>query len=287
MSNDQCYTEQEREQGLGSVVVVEPGKPAYTKQIAFTLESLQREVDGYIEAIYPFEEQVAIICNEEGKLDGRALNRALRDDAGHVYDVVAGTFLVVGVGKEDFTALTPELLEKFTEYFRIPETIVPDYGRTLIAPMTVYPNSAEYAKNHGEVDQYRLSSQANRVCKEAIEESIRAHHFYDHLDTKRAVREVVVRFGMERTCYVLACTIRGKLWDGRFSSENKAWAQTIPNTDDPNAAARWNVNSHPGLVNLFVDQARRELARETGNQKQEPEAAKKVTNKKTRRDRGR
>ena len=82
MSNDQCYTEQEREQGLGSVVVVEPGKPAYTKQIAFTLESLQREVDGYIEAIYPFEEQVAIICNEEGKLDGRALNRALRDDAG-------------------------------------------------------------------------------------------------------------------------------------------------------------------------------------------------------------
>lgn len=283
MSSNQPYAEQD----IGSVVVVEPGKPAYIKKIDFTLESLQREVDGYIEAIYPFEAQVAIICNEEGKLDGRALNRALRDDTGHVYDVVAGTFLVVGVGEENFTALTPELLEKFTEYFRIPETIVLDYGRVLIAPMTVYPYTAEYAKGQGEFDQYRLSSQANRVCKEAIEEAIRAHHFYDHLDTKRAVREVVTQFGMERTCYVLACTIRGKLWDGRFSSENKAWAQTIPNTDDPNAIARWNVNSHPGLVNLFVDQARRELARETGNQKQEPETAKKVTNKKTQRDRGR
>lgn len=71
--------ELDMEQRLGSIVVVEPGKPAYTKKIAFSLERLQREADGYIEAFYPFEKQGSIICNEEGKLDGRALNRARKE----------------------------------------------------------------------------------------------------------------------------------------------------------------------------------------------------------------
>ena len=61
------------------------------------LESLQHEVGGCIEAIYPYEDPVALICNEEGKLEGLPLNRALRDEDGDIYDVVAGTFLVVGL----------------------------------------------------------------------------------------------------------------------------------------------------------------------------------------------
>ena len=49
------------------------------------------------------------------------MNRALRDDAGSIYDVVAGTFLVVGVSEDDFAALEPELLEKFSQHFEMPE----------------------------------------------------------------------------------------------------------------------------------------------------------------------
>ena len=64
------------------------------KEIDSGLESLQHEVGGYIEAIYPYEEPVALVCNEEGKLEGLPLNRALRDEDGDIYDVVAGTFMV-------------------------------------------------------------------------------------------------------------------------------------------------------------------------------------------------
>ena len=39
----------------------------------------------------------------------------------------------------------------------------------------IYPHSASYAKEHGELEQYRASNRANLQCKEAIEEIGRAH----------------------------------------------------------------------------------------------------------------
>ena len=53
-----------------AVLIVEPGKKPYVKEIDSGLESLQHEVGGYIEAIYPYEDPVALVCNEEGKLEG-------------------------------------------------------------------------------------------------------------------------------------------------------------------------------------------------------------------------
>ena len=100
-----------------SVLVVEPGKTPYEKQISSGLESLQREVGGYIEAVYPYEEPVALLCDEEGKLNGKEWNRALRDDEGNIYDVVAGTFLIVGLGDENFGSLSDEHMEKFKDRF--------------------------------------------------------------------------------------------------------------------------------------------------------------------------
>ena len=52
------------------VMVVEPEKKPYVKEIAGDLESLQKEVDGYIEAVYPWDEPCAIVCDEESKLTG-------------------------------------------------------------------------------------------------------------------------------------------------------------------------------------------------------------------------
>ena len=72
-------------------------------------------------AVYPYEDPVALICNEEGKLLGLPLNRALFDDDGHIYDIVSGNFLIVGLGEEDFTDLSPDLMEKYGEQFKYPE----------------------------------------------------------------------------------------------------------------------------------------------------------------------
>ena len=103
------------------VLMVEPGKSPYETEIEGGLESLQAAVGGDIQATYPFDDLVGLICNDEGKLLGMPLNRALYDDEGHLYDIVAGNFLIVGLGEEDFTDLSPELMKKFSEQFKHPE----------------------------------------------------------------------------------------------------------------------------------------------------------------------
>ena len=118
-----------------TVLVVEPEQPPYVKNIGDSLHSLQTEVGGSIEAIYPFDDPVAIICNEEGKLLGLPLNRALRDEDHHVYDVVAGTFLIAGLGAEDFCSLNEKQIEKYSEHFKTPELFLRLNGRMLVIPV--------------------------------------------------------------------------------------------------------------------------------------------------------
>ena len=118
-----------------TVLVVEPLMEPYVKEIDSGLKSLQKEVGSYIQAVYPFEEPVAIICNEEGKLNGEPLNRALRDEDGHVYDIVAGTFLITGLSEDDFCSLSEAHIEQFTQEFKAPEMFARANGKILIMPM--------------------------------------------------------------------------------------------------------------------------------------------------------
>lgn len=103
------------------ILVCEPGKHPYVKDIEHTLENLQAEVDGYIQAIYPFEEQVGVIVNEEGLFrDDLAWNRTVEK-----YGLINGTFFVCGLGFEDFTGLTDEQIEKYKALFWEPEIFIP------------------------------------------------------------------------------------------------------------------------------------------------------------------
>lgn len=116
------------------VLRVEQYKPPFVKEIDPGLESLQSEVDGWIEAIYPFEDDVALICNEEGKINGLELNRALRDENGEVYDVIAGPFLIVGCGEEDFDSLSDDMIEKYRDIFAQPEVFIRTNSGLLVMP---------------------------------------------------------------------------------------------------------------------------------------------------------
>ena len=118
-----------------NVLMVEPGKAPYETQIGNDLRSMQGAVGGYIQAVYPYEEPVALVCNEEGKLDGLPLNRALRDADGDIYDIVAGNFFIVGLGESDFIDLPHELAEQFSEQFRQPEMFVREGDKIVAAPM--------------------------------------------------------------------------------------------------------------------------------------------------------
>ena len=117
------------------VLVLEPGKEPYVKSIDNTLLSLQKEVGGYIQAVYPYEDPVAIICNEEGKINGLPLNRALRDDEGTIYDIIAGTFLITGLTEDSFGSLDNKLAEKYSEKFKTPEVFARFNGRIIAVPM--------------------------------------------------------------------------------------------------------------------------------------------------------
>lgn len=101
-----------------------PGSSPKLVDIGSDLDSLQNEVGGYIQALYPFEDQVAIVCNEEGKLTGLRPNRILQDEDGSVYDIICGPFLIVGLGEEDFADLPCDLIDKYISKYEIPEYFV-------------------------------------------------------------------------------------------------------------------------------------------------------------------
>ncbi len=98
------------------ILIIEPGKYPHRAEIPHTLEEMQRVVGGYIEALYPFDDPIAIVCDEEGKNKGSRLNRVI---AG--IDVIAGTFFICGIDEEDFTDLPDDMAEKYMKLFYFPE----------------------------------------------------------------------------------------------------------------------------------------------------------------------
>ena len=105
------------------VLVVEPGYLPYEKEIkdgADHLEQMQAIVGGLIEPIYPYHEEVAIVCNEEGLINGLPFNRSVPGGYGGVF----GTFFICGLGEEDFCSLPPELTERFKKEFKNSEILL-------------------------------------------------------------------------------------------------------------------------------------------------------------------
>ena len=138
-------------------LLVKPNEYPQKVTIGAELKDLQEAVGGTITAVYPFADPVAIVCNDEGKLLGLPMNRALRDEHGQTYDVLTGSFLVVGLGKEDFASLSPELAQKYEEEFHQPEAFLPLGRRLMVIPVPdeSVQNDAEKAVNKPPVEHDR------------------------------------------------------------------------------------------------------------------------------------
>ena len=110
--------------GKISVLLVEPNKYPKMIEIDDTLEAMQEVVGGDIEEYMPFEDEVAIICNEEGKITGMAPNRAVyEENSREMLDIICGKFFIVYAPfeAERFQSLPPDLAEKYREKFKYPE----------------------------------------------------------------------------------------------------------------------------------------------------------------------
>lgn len=96
------------------VIVVEPNKEPYIKEVEHTLKNLQQLVGGLIEYIN-LEDDIDIICNEEGKLRNLEFNRIVENN------IIAGTFIIVGVNqKKGATISIPEnKIKKYLDMFKL------------------------------------------------------------------------------------------------------------------------------------------------------------------------
>ena len=134
------------------VLVIEPHKPPYPLEIDGTLDAMKQIVGGTIQAVYPFEEPIALVCNDEGKLLGLPLNRALyHPETGELYDIIAGTFFLCGAppDADSFTSLTDSQLEKYTQYFHTPESFMRINGRIVAIPEATIHETEKYEKMNG------------------------------------------------------------------------------------------------------------------------------------------
>ncbi len=109
-----------------SVLLIQPGKYPKTVAIEDSLEAMQALVGGDIEEYMPFDDEVAIICNEEGKVNGLPLNRAVYDSENQMIEIMAGDFFIchAPISSEKFMSLPPDLEKKYSEKFRYPEKFV-------------------------------------------------------------------------------------------------------------------------------------------------------------------
>lgn len=110
--------------GKISVLLVEPNKYPKMIEIDDTLEAMQAVVGGDIEEYMPFEDEVAIICNEEGKVNGLTPNRAVyEENSREMQDIICGKFFITYApfDAERFQSLPPDLAEKYREKFKYPE----------------------------------------------------------------------------------------------------------------------------------------------------------------------
>lgn len=156
-----------------------------------------------------------------------------------------------------------EKLEIVNDYLRDEQEQREAISMEPIVKTPVYHQSAAYAREHGELEQYRQSHRANIDCKRDIEKTVSAHFDGMRLERK-AAPEVIERFGAERVALVLAATVQAKSWDGRFSTANKDWAFSFDFPDPVNELVfdrrhDYAVETHPAVLDGFINLVRQEI----------------------------
>lgn len=113
------------------ILFVEPNAEPRAVEIDGSLASMQSLVGGLIQAVYPFADPVALICNDEGKLIGLPQNRPLKHpETGEIYDIVYGPFFLCSApaDSENFESLSDEQIEKYRKIFALPNLVCTSCG---------------------------------------------------------------------------------------------------------------------------------------------------------------
>ncbi len=129
-----------------SVLLIEPMKAPKMVQIPYNLAEMQKLVGGNIQEIMPFDDEVALICNEEGKNEKLPLNRAIYNNNGKMIDIVAGDFFIclAPFESEHFKSLPKNLSEKYSKQFECGEQFI--LKNNEIEAIKIKPQNKDYER---------------------------------------------------------------------------------------------------------------------------------------------
>ena len=96
------------------VLLVEPMRHPREIDITPSLEEYYRILDcRCITAVYPWEEPLALVTDDEGFFTDKLFSRYIPE----MGQPICGSFFLCGLGEENFADLPPELMKKFKEKF--------------------------------------------------------------------------------------------------------------------------------------------------------------------------
>ena len=171
--------------------------------------------------------------------------RALYDDRGSILTELYDDFIGDEYASLNTGTDTAEFIKDYCEHYHADAMTEKEQG-------TIYLNTAQYSVEHDEIEQYRISHRQSEECREAIDKAISEN--FDGMHLKDGfIPELVDKFGMERVQYILATTIRENLGDGRYSLENKGWAENIAVSESQDERRNCCLRSHPAVIDGVVN----------------------------------
>ena len=169
--------------------------------------------------------------------------RALYEDRGSILTMLFDDYIKDEYASLDSSEDAADFIRDYCERFHKP---------ALYEDVSLYLETIQYAREHGELDAYSHSHKLSEKCREAIDTAISAN--YDGMRLKDGfIPELIKQYGAERVQYILATTVRENLSDGRYSPENKGWAQNIAVSESKEE--RWNccLHSHPAVIDGVIN----------------------------------
>ncbi|MFI3326015.1 MAG: DUF3846 domain-containing protein [Clostridia bacterium] len=137
----------ENETSKLTALLIEPMKAPVVVEVENDLKSLQNAVDGNIET-FDYYDDICLICNEDGKINGSQLNRAIYDEDGKMVEIIAGSFLVVGMGEEDFKSLSPKMIDEYKNKFEKPEKFTKLAGKIIAQKIDLEAKTSHKPKSN-------------------------------------------------------------------------------------------------------------------------------------------
>ena len=187
----------------------------------------------------------AIDTGTENGYLGKEHYRALYEERGSILTGLYDDFVGSEYASVNSYTDTAEFIRDYCEHYH--KSVLHDEVK-----MPVYLQSTQYAIEQGDLDEYRNSRALSEECRDAIDKAISEN--FDGMHLKDGfISELVDKFGMERVQYILATTIRENLGDGRYSPENKGWAENIPVSESQDERRNCCLHSHPAVIDGVVN----------------------------------